>query len=102
MHTFFLERKYAPLAQLVEQLTLNQWVLGSSPRRRTKRPVGQVVKTAASHAVNVGSIPAGVTKAEKSIVGVDCHEGPPVPIPNTEVKLVCAEDTLRVTARENR
>ena len=24
--------KYAPLAQLVEQLTLNQWVLGSSPR----------------------------------------------------------------------
>ena len=26
---------FAPLAQLVEQLTLNQWVLGSSPRRRT-------------------------------------------------------------------
>ena len=25
-------RKHAPLAQLVEQLTLNQWVLGSSPR----------------------------------------------------------------------
>ena len=31
LHTFFLERKYAPLAQLVEQLTLNQWVPGSSP-----------------------------------------------------------------------
>ena len=29
LHTFFLERKYAPLAQLVEQLTLNQWVPGS-------------------------------------------------------------------------
>ena len=29
--TFFLERKYAPLAQLVEQLTLNQWVPGSNP-----------------------------------------------------------------------
>ena len=29
-------RRHAPLAQLVEQLTLNQWVLGSSPRRRTK------------------------------------------------------------------
>ena len=28
--------KYAPLAQLVEQLTLNQWVQGSSPWRRTK------------------------------------------------------------------
>ena len=27
---------YAPLAQLVEQLTLNQWVQGSSPWRRTK------------------------------------------------------------------
>ena len=47
--------KLAPLAQLVEQLTLNQWVLGSSPRRRTKRPVGQVVKTAASHAGNTSS-----------------------------------------------
>ena len=30
-HTFLLEEKYAPLAQLVEQLTLNQWVHGSSP-----------------------------------------------------------------------
>ena len=25
------ERKYVPLAQLVEQLTLNQWVQGSNP-----------------------------------------------------------------------
>ena len=31
LRTFFLERKYAPLAQLVEQLTLNQWVPGSNP-----------------------------------------------------------------------
>ena len=36
------------------------------------------------------------------IVGVDCDEGPPVPIPNTEVKLICADDTWRVTAWENR
>ena len=28
-------------------------------------------------------------------------EGPPVPIPNTEVKLCSGEDTLRETAREN-
>ena len=28
---------YAPLAQLVEHLTLNQGVLGSSPRWRTKK-----------------------------------------------------------------
>ena len=31
-------------------------------------------------------------------VGVD----PPVPIPNTEVKLTFADNTLRVTAREDR
>ena len=35
------------------------------------------------------------------IVGVDCDEGPPVPIPNTEVKLICADDTCRVTDWEN-
>ena len=61
--TYSLERsEYAPLAQLVEQLTLNQWVLGSSPCRCTKWPIGQVVKTAASHAVNIGSNPVWVTK----------------------------------------
>ncbi len=120
----------APLAQLVEQLTLNQWALGSSPRWRTTSgqapypshpakaecsvatlpllssrnprcwacgwgaalqlycfcfapilgtpcrsspldfrrkwfpawPVGQVVKTEASHAFNIGSNPVRVTK----------------------------------------
>ena len=36
------------------------------------------------------------------LVGVDWREGPPVPIPNTEVKLTFAEDTCRVTDRENR
>ena len=51
----------APLAQLVEQLTLNQWVPGSNPWRRTIWPVGQAVKTAASHAANMGSIPVRVT-----------------------------------------
>ena len=38
----------------------------------------------------------------KRIVGVDDAEGPPVPIPNTEVKLSGAENTWLVTARENR
>ena len=66
-------------------------------------PRGQAVKTAASHAVNVGSIPAGVTIQQKnSIVGVDCLEGPPVPIPNTVVKLKCADNSMRVTACEDR
>ena len=35
-------------------------------------------------------------------VGVDWPEGPPVPIPNTEVKLRCVDDSMRVTACENR
>ena len=61
-------------------------------------PVGQAVKTAASHAVNMGSIPVRVTK----ISGVDYNEDPPVPIPNTEVKLNCVDGTWRVTARESR
>ena len=61
-------------------------------------PVGQAVKTAASHAVNVGSIPARVT----IIVGVDDNEGPPVPIPNTEVKLVDVDNTWLATAWNDR
>ena len=28
-------KEYAPIAQSVEQMTLNHWVLGSSPRGRT-------------------------------------------------------------------
>ena len=36
------------------------------------------------------------------LVGDDDGEVPPVPIPNTEVKLTCAEDSSLETARENR
>ena len=36
------------------------------------------------------------------IVGAYGDEDPPVPIPNTEVKLISVENTWRVTARENR
>ena len=34
-------------------------------------------------------------------VGVTNAEGPPVPIPNTEVKLCSGENTLRETVRED-
>ena len=99
-----------------------------------------MVKTAASHAVNIGSNPVWVTssllviqfyilrkrniapvlrfvasarkrcagllrgegKRVNLIVGIDCRVGPPVPIPNTEVKHTYADDTWRVTARENK
>ena len=38
----------------------------------------------------------------KYIVGVFNGEGPPVPIPNTEVKLIYAENTCLETDREDR
>ena len=40
--------------------------------------------------------------SDSRIVGDFHSEGPPVPIPNTEVKLTCAEDTWLEAARENR
>ena len=55
---------YAPLAQLVEHLTLNQGVQGSSPWRCTKHgPLVKWPKTPASHAGNSGSNPLRVTTA---------------------------------------
>ncbi len=35
-------------------------------------------------------------------IGVNGDEGPPVPIPNTVVKLMCAENTWLEAAREDR
>ena len=79
-----------------------------------------MVKTAASHAANRSSTLLRVTTllsgdnsgkkqlilAAKAVkinkVGADCGEGPPVPIPNTAVKLICAENTWLVTARKDR
>ena len=42
----------------------------------------------------------GITPKSKS--GGDSKEAPPVPIPNTEVKLLSVDDTWRETARESR
>ena len=41
-------------------------------------------------------------RSRERTVGVDCGEGPPVPIPNTEVKLTSAENTWRAAAWEDR
>ena len=41
-------------------------------------------------------------KSALTQVGVDDGEGPPVPIPNTEVKLIGADNTWLATAWENR
>ena len=43
----------------------------------------------------------GVRLLENKIVSVINAEGPPVPIPNTEVKLCSGENTLRETVRED-
>ena len=44
----------------------------------------------------------GFEGAINFIVGADCGEGPPVPIPNTEVKLACAADTRLETGWKKR
>jgi hypothetical protein len=63
-------------------------------------------KTPASHAGNRGSNPLRVTSDIGAFpdikVGVYDGEDPPVPIPNTVVKLAGAHDTWMETSRENR
>ena len=44
----------------------------------------------------------GEPKTRYKLIGVDDAEGPPVPIPNTEVKLSGAEDSALATRCENR
>ena len=44
----------------------------------------------------------GEPKTRYKLIGVDDAEGPPVPIPNTEVKLSGAEDSAPGTGCENR
>ena len=43
-----------------------------------------------------------VLRVRSQEFGDNCKEVPPVPIPNTVVKLLSVEDTWWVTARENR
>ena len=43
----------------------------------------------------------GVSEADFDEVGVNDDEGPPVPIPNTEVKLVGGDNTCLATDRED-
>ena len=45
---------------------------------------------------------SGTNVKKQPIVGVSNGEGPPVPIPNTEVKLTSVDNTLRATVREDR
>ena len=45
---------------------------------------------------------SGMDAKRQLTVGVSNGEGPPVPIPNTEVKLTSVDNTLRATVREDR
>ena len=44
----------------------------------------------------------GYTRYTLTVVSVFSGEGPPVPIPNTVVKITCADNTWLETAREDR
>ena len=90
--------QFAPLAQLVEQLTLNQRALGSSPWRCTNTARWSSGLRLRPLTPTTGvRIPLG-----SPLCGADYDEDPPVPIPNTEVKLVRAENTWRAASREDR
>ena len=79
-------------------------------------PVGQAVKTSPSHGENRSSILLRVTIDLKDyqqviqitglifrfIVGVYYAEGPPVPFPNTVVKLTRADNSWRAASRKDR
>ena len=102
MKVFFREEYifvFAPLAQLVEQLTLNQWVPGSNPWRCTSRQCLHPIK---GLTLIESTLSKTMVTLKRDLVSVSNAEGPPVPIPNTEVKLCCAEDTYLATDRKNR
>ena len=114
---FTLRMSYAPLAQLVEHLTLNQGVHGSSPwwcticgplvKRLRHRPLtaktGVRFSYGSPQTFRIANKVLQTTASNVQFtVGVYDEEGPPVPIPNTVVKLFGAENTWRAAARENR
>ena len=74
---------------------------GSLVKRLRLRPLTPATRVRFPHESPKGKKAERAFKY-KRIVGVDDAEGPPVPIPNTEVKLSGAENTWLVTARKNR
>ena len=77
---------YSSLAQLAEHAAVNRRVVGSSP-------------TGGAKSGRISVLPDSFLKL---ICGVYYGGDPPVPIPNTVVKPVRAEDTWRAASRENR
>ena len=74
-----------------------------APARKAGQPISAVVqqKSDTFHTKGCSNkVEKACQKGEK--VSVFNAEGPPVPIPNTEVKLCSAENTCRATGREDR
>ena len=72
--------------------------------QKTYSSIAQSVEHSAVNRVVVGSSPTGGAKKRISLstVGVDDAGGPPVPIPNTEVKPCSAENSALATECEDR
>ena len=71
-----------------------------TPVTRVRFPHGSPLNEAGSFPVS--DIFAFAVHSRRHLTGAYDDEVPPVPIPNTVVKLIRAEDTWRVTAWENR
>ena len=99
--------KNARFLNIWEQWKLFVGKLSGNFKAQCPRRLG--VRTPEPHSGNSGSNPLRVTKGINNarttryiLVGVDDVEGPPVPIPNTVVKLNSAENTWLEAAREDR
>ena len=70
------------------------------------KTLGYAEEASASESVSTGVLlrkdETWISIASVSYTHLDVYKRQPVPIPNTEVKLTCAEDSSLETARENR
>ena len=73
-------------------------VLSIEDNIRLTRIKGKMKKASAKNYVVQYSVNNDLLKKKVSVINA---EGPPVPIPNTEVKLCSGENTLRATVRED-
>ena len=81
--------------------------MGSIPVRVTNFPLYKFISvcydgSASQRTVKSANTICSVYFPFGKQVGADYDEGPPVPIPNTEVKLISADNTCLETDREDR
>ena len=87
---------------MVEQLTLNQWVLGSSPRWCTNWPVGQVVKTPPSHggisSSNLLRVTTKKLRSKRGFLFLSGHAIRPLTVSSCFPRRESCSSNLRMTA----